>query len=473
VGVTTEPPWVNKTVGVAPRNGTVNHTVNPSTFGDDPFTPTAGTLLVAVVYGGVTHSAAGWTEQLQPVNSGELSVFTKTAAGSDTLALTHNASNYPVGVAIMELPAGSTYVTGVGANLSGTDTPNAVTGLTGGAGNERLIISALGRVASSAGITSASGAWGGSWVEDADLYTVFSSTDGMFLTVGHQINVTTTSSTANVTPTYGGGNTPNDRQGVTFAINAVAPSGGTTPFTKDLVLNWRVLNDITKDVVLNWRVLNALTKDVVLNWRVLNSLVKDVVLNWRVLGSITKDLDIRWRVLNSFTKDTVLNWRVLNTISKDMVLNWRVLGSFTKDLDVQWRVLGSFTKDLELLWRVGDAWQKDLDIQWRVLGPWQTDVDIRWRVLNVFEVDTDLRWRVLGGFTKDLEILWNVLNNEAWQKDLVLLWNVLGAFEKDLVLRWRILSDTPPDPLPAEVTVYLEEGVLANLNADVASVYLP
>lgn len=215
------PPWLNQASGVAARNGTTSHAIN---FG---YTSTSGSELVVIVYGGVTHDehSGAWTQRLAPVSSGEMDVFTKTSAGESSIVIDHNGSNYPVGWAAYELPAGSTWTDGTASNLAGTDAPPTLSGLPGTA---QFVISALGRVASSSGVTSASAVWDSPWAEDSDLFTGFaSSTDGMFLTVGHQTGVTASSASPSPTPTYGGANTPADRQAVTFAF-AIGAGGSST-----------------------------------------------------------------------------------------------------------------------------------------------------------------------------------------------------------------------------------------------------
>jgi hypothetical protein len=436
---------------------------------------------VALVYGAVTNAGSvGWTEQLQPVNSAELSVFTKTAAGGgDVLTVTNNGSNYPEVVVLYEFPAGSTYDVGTSGSPT-SDTFPTLSGLAGGAGNERLIIAARGRAVVNTGALSSSAAWT-TFIEDADLYTAFATTDGVYMTVAHVINYTGTSITPAATQTWNPSDSTwavTDRQHVVFAINAVSPSS-TTPFTKDYTVNWRVLNGFTKDVTVNWRVLAALTKDVTVNWRVLAAFTKDTTVNWRVLNGFTKDTTVSWRVLAGFTKDTTISWRVLAAFTKDVTLVWDVLAGaawnrdygflwnvrndFTKDYSVSWRVLAAWQKDYALAWRVLAALQTDVDVRWRVLGAWQRDTALAWRVLALWSVDADLRWRVLAGFARDYALVWSVLADTAWSKDYALAWNVRAAFVSDVILLWRVLSDTIPPPLLADVVAYLDTEIVATL----------
>lgn len=220
MAVTTEPAWLNKSSGVAARNGTTSHTIP---FG---FTSTSGSFLVVVVFGAVTHAVTGWTERLQPVSSGELSVFTKTSAGDSSIVVTHNGSNYPVGWVAFEFPAGAAYTAGIGSTPS-ADTFPALTGLPGTA---QVVIAARGRNSSDQSST-ASSVWTAPWVEDFDQSDPRGGTpvtDGMYLTVGHQLNVTSTSITPVATPTYGGTQSVADREHVVFALNVPALAGGVT-----------------------------------------------------------------------------------------------------------------------------------------------------------------------------------------------------------------------------------------------------
>lgn len=99
--------WVNRTAVQAASNGTTSHTVS--------FTAaTAGNLLVATMYGGVTSSTpTGWTlnTNCSAVSAGGLYVWTKTAAASESsFTTTHNGSNYPVVCVVYEFAAGTTFV---------------------------------------------------------------------------------------------------------------------------------------------------------------------------------------------------------------------------------------------------------------------------------------------------------------------------------------------------------------------------
>jgi uncharacterized cupin superfamily protein len=396
MAATTEPPWVNKASGTAARNGTTSHTIS---FG---FTSTSGNLLVAVIHGAVTHTASGWTKQAGPVAAGECSLFTKTSAGDSSIAVTHNGSNYPVNYVIYEFASGSTF-TGTDSTTGANDTMPALTGLPG---TEQVIIAALGRVTTGSE-TNASISPGAPWIEDGDLFVANSAgTDGAYLAVVHQLNVTATSITPTITPTYSG-TWGTVREKISAAFNITPPA---STFQKDYVITWNVLNTFTKDYVLRWNVLNTFQKDYTVTWNVLNSFTKDYV--------------IRWNVLNAFTKDYVLSWNVLNSFTKDYVLSWNVLNSFTKDYTILWDVQSgtSFTKDYTITWNVLNSFTKDYSIAWNVLNSFTKDYAVSWNVLNTFTKDYVLTWNISSGFFKDYTVQWNILN--IFQKDYIVRWNI-------------------------------------------------
>lgn len=128
----------------------------------------------------------------------------------------------------------------------------------------------------------------------------------------------------------------------------------TTPFTKDVVERYRVLNSVTKDVVERYRVTNAFTKDVVDTYRVLNSLTKDVIERYRVTNALVKDVVESYRVLNSLSKDVIERYRVTNALTKDVVETYRALAVWSKDVIERYTILSgtAFTKDMVERYRV-------------------------------------------------------------------------------------------------------------------------
>lgn len=442
---TTEPPWLHKSQGVAPRNGTLSHTLNFTTDGDAPFTPATGSLLVLFIFGAVTHTNAVWTEVEQPVNSGELSCFTQTAraAGADdTVTITHNGSNYPTPWVVIEYPAGSS-VTNSTNSSTNNDTFPTLSGLTGGSGNERVIHGAIGRTAGTVLESSFSASWTAPWVEDCDQFAAYNPTDGGALTVGHQINVIATSETPTFTPTYGGTWSTGDREKVVIAVNAV-PVGGSSPFTKDVSEVYRVFNAVTKDV-------------------------SDV---YRVLNAFTKNTSEAYRVTNSWTKDQAETYRVLNAFQADKVERYRIFGTVTKDVTESYRVLGSFTKNNADVYRVFNGFTKDITDTWTVLNndSFVKDVAESWRVYNVFSADQQERYRILGPWALDKVDQYRVTN--GWQLDRGDSWRLYGLFSKDVVERYRVFTDTPTPPLRADATAYLEDNATAWLYAEQAVAYL-
>jgi hypothetical protein len=438
MAVTTEPPWLNKSTGTAARNGTTSHTLNFTTDGSNPFTPTDGSFLLLIIHGAVTHTISGWTEQAQPVSSGELSVFTRTASSTTSVTVTHNGSNYPINWCIEEYPAGTTF-TGVDSTTGSNDTMPALTGLPGTA---QVIIGALGRTAVGSE-TGASISPSAPWVEDADLFAVRTSgTDGTYLAVVHQINYTGTSITPTISPTYTGTWGGATREKASFALNAAAVSS-TTPFTKDIDLRSRVLAAVTKDTAVQSRVLAALTKDTALQSRILAALTVDTQLVSRVLNALTKDTQLTSRVLAAVAKDAELQSRVLAAMTKDTELQSRVLAAFTDDTELHARVLNALTKDAELQSRVLAAFTDDTELQSRVLAGFTDDTELQSRVLNAVTKDTELQSRVWELVTDDVALAWSISN--LVEKDVELIWSAAGTAFRDVALAWSIANPVTKD----------------------------
>lgn len=133
--------WLNHATIAAPKNGTSTHTVGPDGTGGtvvagSAFTPTAGRLLVVFVEGAVTSTTpSGWTLPTNgsAINNSALYVWHRTAAGSDTLTTTHNASDYAAVFDFYEFALGSTFV-GVASTINVSASGGAgptLSGLTG------------------------------------------------------------------------------------------------------------------------------------------------------------------------------------------------------------------------------------------------------------------------------------------------------------------------------------------------------
>lgn len=173
--------WLNHVTIAAPRNGTTSHTVDPSSgtvVAGATFTPTAGRMLVVVVEGAVTSTTpAGWTLPSggSAINITGLYVFyLLSAAGSDTISTTHNASDYPVVYDFYEFVEGSSFVSAAAA--TGVD-------LQGGAGPSLSSLTGMNHLAAVCGInfTASSGTGTMSWsrgLEAVDTYVVGGSADG-------------------------------------------------------------------------------------------------------------------------------------------------------------------------------------------------------------------------------------------------------------------------------------------------------
>ena len=103
----------------------------------------------------------------------------------------HNGSDYAVNWAAFEFQSGSTWTGGIGAS----DNTKTFPTLTGLPTTNQIVFGVLGKGLSSSADHSGSATWNTPWVEDVDLNTLFNVTDGVYLTVGHQINTSTTSVT--------------------------------------------------------------------------------------------------------------------------------------------------------------------------------------------------------------------------------------------------------------------------------------
>lgn len=236
--------WLNRVIIQLPRNGTASHTVDPATSGTvlsgAAFTPTAGRRLVAVVQASVTSTGtagggggtapSGWAggaaaTGYNAVSNTGLYLVHKVAAGSDTLVLQHNGSDYPVIVAMYEFPSGTTFANavaavGVGNSAAG---PN-VTGLTG----TNLVMAAIGGSYGSTSVSSPpSVVWSGTGtpVEDLDAYEPrggTGNTDGYVLSIAYVEGYTGSSWQPTATLTPGVTGIPN-KEAITWALSI--PSG--------------------------------------------------------------------------------------------------------------------------------------------------------------------------------------------------------------------------------------------------------
>jgi hypothetical protein len=212
--------WLNRSQALAARNGTTSHTLDWS----GAFTATAGRLLVLIVAGPVTTTTpAGWTLHKSAINLDGLYVFVKTAAGGETsVSVTHNSSNFPVQWVIYQFPAGSA-VNGTPGGLTGQILTSwaQVTAMTGT--NTVFGVAAQPHTSGVSGTISV--AFTGAWIEDVDVDSAFSTTDGAYLAVGYQDAVATATATPTGTITQVSGS---NGERVTFAVTVGA---GATPTT--------------------------------------------------------------------------------------------------------------------------------------------------------------------------------------------------------------------------------------------------
>jgi len=210
--------WINRTAGVAARNGTSTHTITFASDGDAPFAPTDGRLLVMVVAAPVTNAwSAGWTEQLSPTANTELSVATITAATTTSVTLTHNASNRPIAWVVYEFPAGWTWVSG--ASSSGAANNAAQPTVSSLPVRPVTVFYGVSSLIDTTGGATLSATWTTGVTEDVDSFTDDNATtDGVWLGVAY---TSTDASSAATTPTLTNGRASLTER-VSFAVGPAA-----------------------------------------------------------------------------------------------------------------------------------------------------------------------------------------------------------------------------------------------------------
>jgi ABC-type thiamin/hydroxymethylpyrimidine transport system permease subunit len=458
-----EPPYLHKSSGVSVRNGTTTRTITWSTFGDAPFTPATGSLLVAIVFGAVTNSTSGsWTEQLQPVSSGELSVFTSTnnsvTAPPSSITITNNGANYDEMICVMEFPAGSAYVSGIGSTPT-ADTWPTLTGLTGGAGNERVIIGARGRTITSTITTSMSSSPTAPWVEDADIFQAMTTgTETGYLTVVHAINIIATSATPVSTTTVGGSNSTPDREHVVFAINAVATSG-TTSVTSKMNTPWVVRSSVTQPISVPWVLRNTITRPLSVPWALRNTITQPISTPWVVRAAVKNPLSVPWVVRSAVATQLSTPWVVRAAITNPLSTPWVVRQSINQTLDARWGVAGKVTGVLSVPWALRSSVQATLSTPWALRASISRPLSAPWAQRALVAGTLDARWGVAGKVTSVLGAPWVLRGVVASALDA--RWALRSQIKATLGTPWtlrakvtstlRILWVVESGPLTAEV----------------------
>jgi hypothetical protein len=230
--------WVNHVAIAMPREGDTVHDVNPASSGTavtgSYFTPTAGRFLVLIVEGAVTSTTpGGWTVEASAVNNTGLYAWSRTAAGSDTISTTHNASNYPAMFHWYEYASGSTWF---GDVSSTTVTVSSVNPSLGSITGNPTVFGVKVHAKPNANATSCS--WDGSNIEIVDTNVVFSSTDGYEFFQCYQDSYGSASyaPTGTGSGTFGGGNW----EALTWAVNATSgAAAASTPPRRRPALTFR------------------------------------------------------------------------------------------------------------------------------------------------------------------------------------------------------------------------------------------
>lgn len=170
--------WINRAAQLLARNGTTTATLTiPAT--------TSGNLLLLVAASSTIWSVSGWTERVAPTGLTSIAAYTKTAgAGETSVVVTLTDSDCPVGIAVYEFLAGTTWVSGLASESNSYDIssgPN-LTGLTG----TNLLIGAYCQDQGS-GASGASIAWSlpAGITEDLDVHVGATGTDGVLFGVAY------------------------------------------------------------------------------------------------------------------------------------------------------------------------------------------------------------------------------------------------------------------------------------------------
>ena len=473
---TTEPPWLHSTAGVAARNGTSSHTITWSTDGGSPFTAGLGSLMVVMIFGAVTHTVSGsWSEVAQPVNSGELSLFVSTnnssTAPPTSITVTHNASNYPIEYFVGELPAGSSYVSSSGTSPN-NDTFAALTGLTGGAGNERLILAAIGRTATSVAYNSFSTVWTSPFVKDTDQFAPFSSsTDGGGMSVAHQINNTSTSATPVVTPTYGpsGWSTP-DREMIVAAFIAVPPSGGTTSVSSTLSAPWTVRQRVTSTLSAPWALRASVKQQLSTPWALRNVVKQTLSTPWTVRQAISAQLSAPWTVRAAVKQQLSAPWVVRQSIKSLLDARWGVAGKVSGTLDARWALRQAVQATLSTPWALRASVSAPLDVRWAQRALVAATLDARWGVAGKVTSVLNAPWAIRGVVSGTLDARWALRSQIS--VILVTPWTVRRKVTSNLQVLWVVEGAPLTDELKpsvgaagltAHLTAYPEPGITAYL----------
>lgn len=226
--------WLNFAAFALPRNATTGHTVTPSSAtgltNGAAFTPTAGRLLVLVIGSSayVTTGPSGWTAPTGGSAQGNtgLYVYYRTAAGSDTPAVVHNASNFPAGAAIFEFPAGSTFVSAASAiNQTLTAANPTLSSLTG----SNVVFGAACDDVFTTG--SGSATWSSPNAELVDSFIAGAATDGYWFGLAGQDPYASATYAPTPTITVSGGTTTTER--LTFAVNVPGGTDATVTAVAD------------------------------------------------------------------------------------------------------------------------------------------------------------------------------------------------------------------------------------------------
>lgn len=230
-------------------------------------------------------------------------------------------------------------------------------------------------------------------------------------------------------------------QGSAWDIGAYEySSGGTTPVSNDLSLQWHALAQVTNDTQLRWDLLALIENNLALAWHQLVTVTQDEQLAWDVLAEVSGTVDIRWDLLSRVTSDLGLQWQILHAVQTNTTLAWQLLSSLSNDLGLAWQTLQAVANDLGVGWAITETVEQSVDLRWDMqsaLTPVANDLGLAWHIesaLTPVSNNLALRYDIRQGISQTLNARWDLL--QAVGMNLALRWQVATAVAAELALRW-------------------------------------
>ncbi|MCU7934131.1 MAG: hypothetical protein KZQ99_04530 [Candidatus Thiodiazotropha sp. (ex Dulcina madagascariensis)] len=239
-------------------------------------------------------------------------------------------------------------------------------------------------------------------------------------------------------------------QGSAWDIGAYEySSGGTTPVSNDLSLQWHALAQVTNDTQLRWDLLALIENNLGLAWHQLVTVTQDEQLAWDVLAEVSGTVAIRWDLLSRITNDLGLQWQTLQAVANDLGVAWAITETVEQSVALRWDMQSALTpvaNDLGLAWHIESALtpvSNNLALRYDIRQGISQTLDMRWDLLQTVGMDLALRWQVATAVAAELALRWDayqsVINTQT------LRWDALEIVNNSLTFRWSIdgVSLTP------------------------------